>query len=166
MEERHVPLSTVAGRLGVSERTVRRWIKAGKLRAYRPGRDFRIPESALTELVEESEVRPKAQAPPPEPSFNGILEEERRKPEYLREYLREQGIEINNSESTVLAQYIEVHEHPPPGPYSVLHVVREGESVDYERIAMLLAYVLATGMLSPEQTEAAREALYGELVGA
>jgi len=65
MEERHVPLSTVAGRLGVSERTVRRWIKAGKLKAYKPGRDYRIPESALREFVEESEVSPKAQSPLP-----------------------------------------------------------------------------------------------------
>jgi excisionase family DNA binding protein len=76
MEERHVPLSTVAGRLGVSERTVRRWIKAGKLKATRPGRDYRIPESALRELVEEGAVSPKAPAPPSQRSlFNG---EERR----------------------------------------------------------------------------------------
>ena len=76
MEERHVPLSTVAGRLGVSERTVRRWIKAGKLKATRPGRDYRIPESALRELVEEGEVSPKAPAPPSQRSlFNS---EERR----------------------------------------------------------------------------------------
>jgi excisionase family DNA binding protein len=76
MEERHVPLSTVAGRLGVSERTVRRWIKDGKLKATRPGRDYRIPESALRELVEEGEVSPKAPASPSQRSlFNG---EERR----------------------------------------------------------------------------------------
>jgi excisionase family DNA binding protein len=76
MEERHVPLSTVAGRLGVSERTVRRWIKAGKLKATRPGRDYRIPESALRELVEEGEVSPKVPASPSQRSlFDG---EERR----------------------------------------------------------------------------------------
>src|SRR5215204_4347590 len=75
MEERHVSLSTVAGQLGVSERTVRRWIKAGKLRAYRPGRDFRIPESALKEFVEESEVSPKVGGSSPELSlFNGADE--------------------------------------------------------------------------------------------
>jgi excisionase family DNA binding protein len=72
MEERHVPLSTVAGRLGVSERTVRRWIKAGKLKATRPGRDYRIPESALRALVEEGEVSPKAPASPSQRSlFDG-----------------------------------------------------------------------------------------------
>jgi excisionase family DNA binding protein len=65
MEDRNLSLSAVAGSLGVSERTVRRWIKSGKLKAYKPGRDYRIPESALRELVEESEVFPKAQSPLP-----------------------------------------------------------------------------------------------------
>ena len=45
--------------MGVSERTVRRWIKSGKLRAYKPGRDYRIPESAVREFVEDSEISPK-----------------------------------------------------------------------------------------------------------
>jgi len=65
MEDRNLSLSAVAGSLGVSERTVRRWIKSGKLKAYKPGRDYRIPESALRALVEESEVSPKAQSPLP-----------------------------------------------------------------------------------------------------
>src|SRR5215210_3964959 len=76
--EEHLSLAEAAERLGISERTARRWIKSGKLRAYKPGRDYWIPESALTELVEESEVSPKEQAPPPEPSlFNGTLDERR-----------------------------------------------------------------------------------------
>jgi excisionase family DNA binding protein len=76
MEDRNLSLSAVAGTLGVSERTVRRWIKSGKLRAYKPGRDYRIPESAVRTLVEESEIPPKAPASS-QPSFNGLLEEER-----------------------------------------------------------------------------------------
>ncbi len=77
MEERHVPLSTVAGRLGVSERTVRRWIQAGKLKATRPGRDYRISESAVKALIEEGEVSPKAESSSPEPSlFNGTDDEQ------------------------------------------------------------------------------------------
>jgi excisionase family DNA binding protein len=80
MEGQHLSLSEVAGLMGVSERTVRRWIKSGKLRAYKPGRDYRIPESAVRELVEKGEVSPKGLAPSPEPSlFNG-LEDERRTP--------------------------------------------------------------------------------------
>jgi excisionase family DNA binding protein len=69
--------------MGVSERTVRRWIKSGKLRAYKPGRDYRIPESAVRELVEDSEISPKAgRRSSLEPSlFNG-LEDERREATY------------------------------------------------------------------------------------
>jgi excisionase family DNA binding protein len=84
MEDRHLSLTEVAGLMGVSERTVRRWIKSGKLRAYKPGRDYRIPERAFREFVEESEVSPKGIAPPSlQRSFNGLLEEERRL-RYLR----------------------------------------------------------------------------------
>lgn len=74
MEERHLSLSEVAGLMGVSERTVRRWIHSGKLRAYKPGRDYRIPESAVRGFVEESEISPKAlRRSSPEPSlFNGL----------------------------------------------------------------------------------------------
>jgi|SRR5215212_2455515 len=65
--------------MGVSERTVRRWIKSGRLKAYKPGRDYRIPETGLRAFIEESEISPKAPAPPSlEPSFNDVLEEERR----------------------------------------------------------------------------------------
>jgi excisionase family DNA binding protein len=71
VEERHYSLSEVARILGKSERTIRRWIKLGTLRAYKPGRDFLIPESALRELMEESEV-PKAEPPLP---FNQVTEE-------------------------------------------------------------------------------------------
>ena len=83
MEDRHLSLTEVAGLMGVSERTVRRWIKSGKLRAYKPGRDYRIPESAVRDLVEESEVSPKGIAPPSlQRSFNGLLEDERREATY------------------------------------------------------------------------------------
>jgi excisionase family DNA binding protein len=83
MEDRQLSLSEVAGLMGVSERTIRRWIKSGKLKAYKPGRDYRIPESAVREFVEESEVSPKAgRRSSLEPTlFNG-LEDERRKAIY------------------------------------------------------------------------------------
>jgi len=79
MEERYLSLSEAAAALDISERTAYRWINSGKLRAYKPGRDYRIPESAIKEAVEESEVRPKASGRSSlEPSlFNG-LEDERR----------------------------------------------------------------------------------------
>jgi excisionase family DNA binding protein len=83
MEGQHLSLSEVAGLMGVSERTVRRWIKSGKLRAYKPGRDYRIPESAVRAFVEDSEISPKAfRRSSLEPTlFNG-LEGERREAIY------------------------------------------------------------------------------------
>jgi excisionase family DNA binding protein len=80
MEEHYLSLSEAAGALGISERTAHRWIKSGKLRSYKPGRDHKIPESAIIEAIEAGEVRPKAQAPPSpaQPDFNGELDEERR----------------------------------------------------------------------------------------
>lgn len=79
MEDRQLSLSEVAGLMGVSERTVRRWIKAGKLRAFKPGRDYRIPESAVRTFVEESEISPKAGSRSSlELSFNDVLAEGRR----------------------------------------------------------------------------------------
>jgi len=79
VEEQHLSLSEAADALNISERTAYRWIKSGKLRAYKPGRDYWIPESAIKEVVEESRVRPKVRtARSVEPSlFNG-LEDERR----------------------------------------------------------------------------------------
>jgi excisionase family DNA binding protein len=83
MEERHLSLSEAADALNISERTAYRWIKSGKLRAYKPGRDYWIPESAIKEVVEESVVRPKDRAAPPlEPSLLNGLEEERREYPY------------------------------------------------------------------------------------
>jgi excisionase family DNA binding protein len=88
--EEHLSLAEAAERMGISERTARRWIKSGKLRAYKPGRDYWIPESALTDLIEESEVHPKAPASS-QPDFNELLEEEQRRTEL--EEVRESFLE-------------------------------------------------------------------------
>jgi excisionase family DNA binding protein len=79
VEERHLSLSEAAEALDISERTAYRWVKSGKLKAFKPGRDYWIPESAIREVVEGSEVRPKVEIRSSlEPSlFNG-LEDERR----------------------------------------------------------------------------------------
>jgi excisionase family DNA binding protein len=69
----------VGERLGVSVYTVRRWIKTGRLRAFRPGKEYRIQESDLEEFLRAREVRPKAPRRSPfEPSLLNGLEEERR----------------------------------------------------------------------------------------
>ncbi len=69
----------VGERLGVSVYTVRRWIKAGQLRAFRPGKEYRIQESDLEEFLRAREVRPKLQGPPSDPgqrSFENHLRDE------------------------------------------------------------------------------------------
>jgi excisionase family DNA binding protein len=63
MEERYLSLAEACEVLGKSERTLYRWIKSGKLKAYKPGRDYEIPESAIRQMRERSEVYPKVQAP-------------------------------------------------------------------------------------------------------
>jgi excisionase family DNA binding protein len=66
----------IADELGVDAQTVRRWIHSGKLRAFKPGKEYRVREVDLEEFLAAREVRPKAPASS-QPSFNGLLEEER-----------------------------------------------------------------------------------------
>jgi excisionase family DNA binding protein len=69
----------VGERLGISVYTVRRWIKTGQLRAFKPGKEYRIQASDLEEFLRAREVRPKApRRSPSEPSLLNGLEEERR----------------------------------------------------------------------------------------
>ncbi|MDP9458429.1 MAG: helix-turn-helix domain-containing protein [Actinomycetota bacterium] len=51
-EDRFFNTEEVAEMLQVDEQTIRRWIKAGKLRAFKPGREWKIPQSALDSLQE------------------------------------------------------------------------------------------------------------------
>ena len=74
MEERRLSLREAQAELGISERTIHRWIKSGKLKSYKPGRDHQIPESAIRKVIEESEVNPKLQGA----LFFPFEEEERR----------------------------------------------------------------------------------------
>jgi excisionase family DNA binding protein len=69
----------IAEELGVDVQTVRRWIQSGKLKAFKPGKEYRVREADLEEFLEAREVRPKApRRSPSEPSFNDVLNEERR----------------------------------------------------------------------------------------
>jgi len=63
-EERLLSLEDVAERLQVSDQSVRRWIKAGKLAAYKPGLEWRIRPSDLEDFLE-THSSPKVQAPLP-----------------------------------------------------------------------------------------------------
>nr|WP_206204532.1 IS607 family transposase [Thermococcus sp. 21S7] len=42
----------VAKKLGVSKMTVLRWIKSGKLKAHRIGKEYRVPESEIKRILE------------------------------------------------------------------------------------------------------------------
>ncbi len=66
-EEQFLSTEEVAERLQVDEQTVRRWIKSGKLKAVKPGREWRIPPAAFEALLE-NHGSPKAKAPSPQPS--------------------------------------------------------------------------------------------------
>jgi excisionase family DNA binding protein len=80
-------LQEAADRLGVSVYTVRRWIKDGKLRAFKPGKEYRVREPDFEEFLRTREVLPKApRRSPSEPSFNDVLEEQRHSDQlkYLR----------------------------------------------------------------------------------
>lgn len=75
--ERLITLEEVADRMQVSVPTVRRWIKAGKLPATKPGGGYRVRGRDFEEFVEEN-TGPKAGASHSlEPTFNDVLEEER-----------------------------------------------------------------------------------------
>ncbi len=61
--ERFMSLQEVGDELGVSNQTVRRWVKAGELAAYKPGKEYRVKGSDLEEFLETREVGPKGPRP-------------------------------------------------------------------------------------------------------
>jgi len=68
----------IADELGVDVQTVRRWIHSGKLKAFKPGKEYRVRDADLEEFLVAREVRPKAPRRSPfEPTFNDALGEER-----------------------------------------------------------------------------------------
>jgi excisionase family DNA binding protein len=57
VEERYFTVEEVAERLKVSHMTIYRWIKAGKLGAYKMGGEFRITERDIERFLEASRFR-------------------------------------------------------------------------------------------------------------
>ena len=85
-EEQLLSLEDVAGRLQVSDQTVRRWIKSGKLAAYKPGLEWRIKPSDLDEFLQSRSFPKGPSRSSLEPTlFNG-LNYERHKTELARTY--------------------------------------------------------------------------------
>ncbi len=65
--ERYLSLQDVGDELGISDQTVRRWVKAGDLAAYKPGKEYRIKGSDLEEFLKTREVvAPKVRSPRPD----------------------------------------------------------------------------------------------------
>jgi excisionase family DNA binding protein len=154
MEERHLSLSEAADALNISERTAYRWIKSGKLRAYKPGRDYWIPESAIKEVVKESVVRPKApRRSPSELTFNGLLEEER------RDVLKNSYVEYTGKRADHYDQLLELAEQGGFFAGEEGARVLLGEALkEHEALFMLLAQDLADRRLWSPAHPAAVEA--------
>ena len=87
-EEQFLSLEDVANRLQVSDQTVRRWVKAGKLAAYKPGLEYRIKGSDLEEFLKTREVSPKVQSPLPDLEVERFPRDEQRRNFHERIYRR------------------------------------------------------------------------------
>jgi excisionase family DNA binding protein len=75
----------IADELSVDVQTVRRWIQSGKLRAFKPGKEYRVREADLEEFLAAREVRPKARGrSSQELSLLDGLEADERPLRYLR----------------------------------------------------------------------------------
>ncbi len=58
-DERIYSLDEAAGWLGVHRNTLRKWILSGELVASRPGKEYRIRQSDLDELLRRKQIKPK-----------------------------------------------------------------------------------------------------------
>jgi excisionase family DNA binding protein len=85
----YMKIPEVAQLLGLSEKTVRRRVKAGEIPSVFIGGVYRINRTDLNEYLKFARVRPgKASAPPSQPNFNHLLAEDRRTEETTRELER------------------------------------------------------------------------------
>lgn len=60
MAEKFYDVPTASQILGLKHETMRRWLRSGKVRAVRLGRDWRISERAIDELAHQATNQPKA----------------------------------------------------------------------------------------------------------
>lgn len=63
MNSKVLSLEEVAKLLGVSERTIRREVKAGKLRAFRVGSQLRFRPESVDEYMKNQEIAPGSRTP-------------------------------------------------------------------------------------------------------
>jgi excisionase family DNA binding protein len=56
LKEKYYTVEEIAARLLLNPETVRRWVRNEDLRAYRIGRELRVPEKALKKFLRAREV--------------------------------------------------------------------------------------------------------------
>jgi excisionase family DNA binding protein len=115
----YLKIPEVARRLDVSEPTVRRMVKGGKLPSVFIGGAYRISEEDLAEYIEGARVTPGKALASSQPDFNGLLEEDRR-----RAKLREIREDYQNSREA-LERYCEHWERRLADDDLALQAVRE-----------------------------------------
>lgn len=91
--ERLLRSGLAAKRLGISRMTVWRWIRSGKLRAVRVGREYRIPESEIERLLG---LRPEMGRAAIYARVSSLDQRSDldRQVEYLREYSASKGYQV------------------------------------------------------------------------
>lgn len=57
MEDNYYSIHTVAGKLQVAYLTIYRWIRAGKVKAYKIGKQYRIKERDFNTFVEKNRAK-------------------------------------------------------------------------------------------------------------
>ncbi|WP_297421841.1 IS607 family transposase [Thermococcus sp.] len=82
----------VAKKLGVSKMTVLRWIKSGKLKAHRIGKEYRVPESEIKRILE-GKIPDKVVVYARVPSRDQ-KEDLERQVEYLKNYCSSKGYQV------------------------------------------------------------------------
>ncbi len=99
-------VSAAAETLGISERTVRRWLRDGRLEGYKVGGRIRIPESAVREVA-----APYAgEAPPPTSRFDALVA-------FIDDPVRKAEARRRRFERAArLADEVRARSKPPSGP--------------------------------------------------
>ena len=88
-------------------------------------------------------------------------------PQIELEQLHEHGIPATDAEVRVLNMYLEGfwRAQETGRPFAIAALAKD--NVDHERVRLLATYVLTTpGFLTPEETEAVRQGVHDQLVGA
>ena len=84
MAEKFYDVPGAAQVLGLKDETMRRWLRTGKVRGLRLGRDWRISERALDELAHKATNQPKKSTPAKDRGNPLAAEQSAKMQEFLR----------------------------------------------------------------------------------